>query len=372
MRATDPSVAEAQSWRRLPARTPQRSMKSGTRGSRRSGTVFGGTAHGLRCALSLGAALRAHALIQPACSLRFSFSGTQPRAVAPKLALRVRSGLGAHGQVDAAGVKSGPGQVQNTVLNEVGAVEGAHTPVPLAGSTAANALVTRITLAAEQAAAVSQASSMPTLVPQTAPQTHKRRAGGVWRKALPLAGMIMLLTAVICSSASQAVGGFLWLYREYEKAALAFPIVTKSATSGIAYFLGDSIAQAQAQKPADYGRLVRATLAGFISHGPQLHFWTLFLEWSALPLLVKVLLDQTLFALYLNGAYAVLTETLQGRSPRSALAKAKAAALPCLFAGWRFWPLAHLITYTVIPLHLRVLWVDVLEVAWVRLHADDG
>ena len=141
MRATDPSVAEAQSWRRLPARTPQRSMKSGTRGSRRSGTVFGGTAHGLRCALSLGAALRAHALIQPACSLRFSFSGTQPRAVAPKLALRVRSGLGAHGQVDAAGVKSGPGQVQNTVLNEVGAVEGAHTPVPLAGSTAAIALV---------------------------------------------------------------------------------------------------------------------------------------------------------------------------------------------------------------------------------------
>merc|ERR1711966_430966 len=33
----------------------------------------------------------------------------------------------------------------------------------------------------------------------------------------------------------------------------------------------------------------------------------------------------------------------------------------------RFSPLAHLVTYTVIPLHLRVLWVDVLEVAWVRL-----
>ena len=330
---------------------------SGTRGSRRSGTMFGGTAHTLRCALGLGAALSAHALIQPACSLRFSFSGTQPRAVAPKVALRVRSGLGPHDQ--------------NTVdQKEVG--DAAHTPVPLAGSTAANALATRITLAAEQAAAVSEASSMPTLVPQTAPQTHKHRARGVRRKAVPLAGLIMLLAVVICSSASQAVGGFLWLYREYEKAALAFPIVTKSATSGIAYFLGDSIAQAQAQKPADYGRLVRATLAGFISHGPQLHFWTLFLEWSALPLLVKVLLDQTLFALYLNGAYAVLTETLQGRSPRSALAKAKAAALPCLFAGWRFWPLAHLITYTVIPLHLRVLWVDVLEVAWVRLHAAAG
>lgn len=45
----------------------------------------------------------------------------------------------------------------------------------------------------------------------------------------------------------------------------------------------------------------------------------------------------------------------------------RAAARPCLVAGWRFWPLAHALTYSVVPLPLRVLWVDVLEIAWVAI-----
>ena len=35
--------------------------------------------------------------------------------------------------------------------------------------------------------------------------------------------------------------------------------------------------------------------------------------------------------------------------------------------GWRFWPLAHALTYSVVPLPLRVLWVDVLEIVWVAI-----
>ena len=42
---------------------------------------------------------------------------------------------------------------------------------------------------------------------------------------------------------------------------------------------------------------------------------------------------------------------------------------PSLTASWRFWPAAHALTYSVIPLHLRVLWVDVLEVVWVAILA---
>ena len=68
-----------------------------------------------------------------------------------------------------------------------------------------------------------------------------------------------------------------------------------------------------------------------------------------------------------RAAFCVLTEALQRRPLRATLAKARAAAWPCLFAGWRFWPFAHAITYSIIPLHLRVLWVDVLEVIWVAV-----
>lgn len=66
-------------------------------------------------------------------------------------------------------------------------------------------------------------------------------------------------------------------------------------------------------------------------------------------------------------AFCLLTEALQRKPLGKSIAKAKAAAWPCLVAGWRFWPLAHAITYSIIPLHLRVLWVDALEVAWVAI-----
>lgn len=178
----------------------------------------------------------------------------------------------------------------------------------------------------------------------------------------------LLLVLALCLGAPAAGTTLVWLYNEYDKAALAFPLITKSATSAVAYLLGDTIAQGRnREQPIDRLRLARVTFAGGFSHGPQLHYWTMLLEQSGLPLLAKVALDQTIFALYINAAFAVLTELLTGRSLCDALNKAKVAAVPCLIAGWRFWPLAHLITYTIIPLHLRVLWVDILEVAWVAI-----
>ena len=86
-----------------------------------------------------------------------------------------------------------------------------------------------------------------------------------------------------------------------------------------------------------------------------------------MPLVEMIALDQTLFALYINAAFCVFTEVLQRRSLGAALNKAKATALPCLFAGWRFWPVAHALTYSIVPLHMRVLWVDILEIIWVSI-----
>jgi len=196
-----------------------------------------------------------------------------------------------------------------------------------------------------------------------------------WFDSLPSilrrVGKPLLLLGVFSAIASlpSARGRFWGLYRAYEAAAITRPLITKSATSGVAYLLGDTIAQRRsaAGGPLSRGRLTRATIAGAVSHGPQLHYWTVFLERSGLPLLGKIALDQTFFALYINAAFCVLTEALQRRPLRDTLAKVRAAARPCLVAGWRFWPLAHALTYSVVPLPLRVLWVDVLEIAWVAI-----
>lgn len=39
----------------------------------------------------------------------------------------------------------------------------------------------------------------------------------------------------------------------------------------------------------------------------------------------------------------------------------------CWQAGWKLWPFAHLITYGVIPVEQRLLWVDCVELIWVTI-----
>ena len=181
--------------------------------------------------------------------------------------------------------------------------------------------------------------------------------------------LLLLGMLQVYLGAALAASSFVELYDAYSKVALQYPIITKSLTSGVAYLLGDAIAQKFGDfcGSIDKGRLTRCSIAGLVSHGPQLHFWTTFLEHSGLSLLVMIALDQTFFALYINAAFCICTELLCRRSLVEAFARAKSAALPCLVAGWRFWPFVHLITYSLIPLHMRVLFVDVLEVIWVSI-----
>jgi hypothetical protein len=36
-------------------------------------------------------------------------------------------------------------------------------------------------------------------------------------------------------------------------------------------------------------------------------------------------------------------------------------------AGWKLWPFAHLITYGLVPVEQRLLWVDCVEIVWVTI-----
>ena len=178
------------------------------------------------------------------------------------------------------------------------------------------------------------------------------------------------------------------LFKAYSSAALAWPIVTKSATSAVAYFLGDQLAQRVAAARCggvarlDTGRTLRATAAGAIVHGPQLHWWTAALDRFFGPgaLLLKIALDQTFFAVWMNAGFTALTEALRPASPAQIWARVRASSWPSLRASWKFWPAVHLATYSIVPMHLRVLYIDVVEVIWVailsatvaKVTSDDG
>jgi hypothetical protein len=67
----------------------------------------------------------------------------------------------------------------------------------------------------------------------------------------------------------------------YDSEALAHPVLTKAATSGVCYLAGDLIAQligGNDLETIDLSRSSRSAAAGFIGHGPVAHYWLNFVE----------------------------------------------------------------------------------------------
>ncbi|XVF44421.1 hypothetical protein PTKIN_Ptkin02bG0118900 [Pterospermum kingtungense] len=161
----------------------------------------------------------------------------------------------------------------------------------------------------------------------------------------------------------------------YEQALKANPVLSKMAISGIVYSIGDWIAQCYEGKPLfdfDRTRVLRSGLVGFTLHGSLSHYYYQFCEdlfpfedWWVVP--AKVIFDQTVWAAVWNSIYYVLLGFLRFESSANIYRELKATFWPMLTAGWKLWPFAHVITYGVIPVEQRLLWVDCVELIWVTI-----
>ncbi|KAA0031587.1 hypothetical protein IC582_000374 [Cucumis melo] len=161
----------------------------------------------------------------------------------------------------------------------------------------------------------------------------------------------------------------------YEEALKTNPVLAKMMISGIVYFLGDWIAQCYEGKPLfefDRARMFRSGLVGFSLHGSLSHYYYQFCEilfpfkdWWVVP--VKVAFDQTVWSGVWNSIYYVVLGILRSESMNDIYGELKSTFWPMLTAGWKLWPFAHLITYGVIPVEQRLLWVDCVELIWVTI-----
>ncbi len=163
----------------------------------------------------------------------------------------------------------------------------------------------------------------------------------------------------------------------YEAAVPTNPVFFKACTSGVAYTLGDflsQIYQGRGLATIDLPRSARSGAAGFIAHGPLCHYWLLFMEtyldfdgaWWATG--IKVTADLTVWSIFLNATYSTLIGILAFRPPNEVLRDVKATSWPALRSAWRFWPFVHTISFShAVPLDLKLLWVDVMEVIWVTI-----
>ncbi|CAN4102858.1 unnamed protein product [Withania somnifera] len=122
----------------------------------------------------------------------------------------------------------------------------------------------------------------------------------------------------------------------------------------------------------DRARMLRSGLVGFTLHGSLSHYYYQFCEalfpfedWWVVP--VKVAFDQTVWSAVWNSIYFTILGVLRLESPVAIFSELKATFFPMLTAGWKLWPFAHLITYGVIPVEQRLLWVDCVELIWVTI-----
>ncbi|KAK7272358.1 hypothetical protein RJT34_28891 [Clitoria ternatea] len=161
----------------------------------------------------------------------------------------------------------------------------------------------------------------------------------------------------------------------YEQALKENPVLAKMAISGVVYSIGDWIAQCYEGKPLfefDRLRLFRSGLVGFTLHGSLSHYYYQlcealfpFQEWWVVP--AKVAFDQTVWAAIWNSIYFVVLGLLRFESLTNIYSELQSTFLPMLTAGWKLWPFAHLVTYGVIPVEQRLLWVDCVELIWVTI-----
>ncbi|KAJ8602523.1 hypothetical protein CTAYLR_001300 [Chrysophaeum taylorii] len=183
------------------------------------------------------------------------------------------------------------------------------------------------------------------------------------------------------------------LLADYGAAANARPVVVKACTSGVAYLVGDVVAQAYEGRREiavlDLQRAARNSISGFLLHGPILHYWIEFLEGPVtlafcaavgiteiVPktpaefslIFSKIFLDQTIFALGFNTIYSIALSVLAARKAEEIVNNVKETLVPSLFSSWRFWPLVHLVSYSpLVPVELKLLWIDVCEIFWVAI-----
>ena len=171
-------------------------------------------------------------------------------------------------------------------------------------------------------------------------------------------------------------------WNSYSAVLSASPIQTKAITSATVYTIGDFIAQRTeglSMSEIDRPRILRSLLAGLIGHGPMSHVWYCVSEelfhFLHLPsdwwgTAAKVAIDQTFWGPLWNNTYILLLGLMKFNSFENIFGEMKRTTVPLIVSGLKLWPLAHCVTYGLVPLENRLLWVDLVEIIWVTILAS--
>lgn len=171
----------------------------------------------------------------------------------------------------------------------------------------------------------------------------------------------------------------------YQSVLARHPIATKAGTSAFVYALGDILAQTSAagkdssEQKLDVSRVLKSLVAGGVGHGPLSHVWYNVSEeffhnivhwtawWSFMP---KIVVDQFVWGPIWTTIYLGMIGMMNRDSSKDIQQSVQTNLWPLIVDGLKLWPLAHCVTYGLIPVENRLLWVDLVEIVWVSILAN--
>mmetsp|Transcript_30605 Transcript_30605/g.72197 ORF Transcript_30605/g.72197 Transcript_30605/m.72197 type:complete len:387 (+) Transcript_30605:96-1256(+) len=159
----------------------------------------------------------------------------------------------------------------------------------------------------------------------------------------------------------------------YESYLDAKPIVTKTLINVIIYLLGDWLSQTAFRGKNllefDISRTLRNGFIG-LCFGPLVHQYYEFSD-AILPpenglvtRLQKIFMDQTIYLTVKCSVYICAVGLLAGEDLATVTQSVKDKIGGIVQTAWKFWPIVHCITYSVIPAQHRILWVNSVDLVW--------
>ena len=148
------------------------------------------------------------------------------------------------------------------------------------------------------------------------------------------------------------------------------PTLTSAFTGCILLALGDTARQQIVEKKGrqhTFRETVKMGTLGFIWVGPLINTWYMILERRVKArgvrgTLIKIACDQILFAPFVIFSIVNFLRTPSSKEEFKQVMTTE--YLTVLKTNYFFWPFVQFITFSVIPLSLRVVWVNGVSVGW--------
>ncbi|KAI8955628.1 hypothetical protein F4801DRAFT_273885 [Xylaria longipes] len=161
------------------------------------------------------------------------------------------------------------------------------------------------------------------------------------------------------------------MFRWYQRSLAARPLLTQSLTTAVLFAVGDITAQQVVEKKGfekhEFARTGRMFAYGGVVFGPAATTWFSILSKRVVlrnknaEILARVACDQLLFAPTFIGVFLSSMAVLEGSSVKDKLEK---SYWPALSTNWMVWPFVQMANFKFVPLHHRVLAVNVVSIGW--------